>query len=65
MGVEPGAEVIVPAYTFEATASAALFAGCAPVFADIDPETYCIDVERGGGADHGAHAGNRARSTWR
>ena len=44
MGVEPGAEVIVPAYTFEATASAALFAGCAPVFADIDPETYCIDV---------------------
>ena len=45
MGVEPGAEVIVPAYTFEATASAALFAGCVPVFADIEPETYCIDVE--------------------
>ena len=45
MGVEPGAEVIVPAYTFEATASAALFSGCAPVFADVDPETWCIDVE--------------------
>ncbi len=45
MGVEPGAEVIVPAYTFEATASAALFAGCVPVFADIDPETWCLDVE--------------------
>ena len=45
MGVEPGAEVIVPAYTFEATASAALFAGCVPVFADIDQETWCIDVE--------------------
>ncbi|MCY3970482.1 MAG: DegT/DnrJ/EryC1/StrS family aminotransferase [Acidobacteria bacterium] len=45
MGVEPGAEVIVPAYTFEATASAALFSGCVPVFADIDPETWCIDVE--------------------
>ncbi len=45
MGVEPGSEVIVPAYTFEATASAALFAGCVPMFADIDPETYCIDVE--------------------
>ena len=44
MGVEPGAEVIVPAYTFEATASAALFAGCVPVFADIAPDTYCIDV---------------------
>ncbi|MCY3591865.1 MAG: DegT/DnrJ/EryC1/StrS family aminotransferase [Acidobacteria bacterium] len=45
MGVEPGAEVIVPAYTFEATASAALFSGCVPVFADIDPETWCIDIE--------------------
>ena len=45
MGVEPGAEVIVPAYTFEATASAALFSGCVPVFADIDPGTWCIDVE--------------------
>ncbi len=44
LAVEPGAEVIVPAYTFEATASAALFAGCLPVFADIDPEAYCIDV---------------------
>ena len=45
MGVEPGAEVIVPAYTFEATASAALFAGCVPVFADIDPDTWSIDVD--------------------
>jgi len=45
MGVEPGAEVIVPAYTFEATASAALFSGCVPVFADIDPVTWCLDVE--------------------
>ena len=45
MGVEPGAEVIVPAYTFEATAAAALFVGCVPVFADIDPETWCIDLE--------------------
>ena len=45
MGVEPGAEVIVPAYTFEATASAALFSGCVPVFADIDPETWCLDVK--------------------
>ncbi len=45
MGVEPGAEVIVPAYTFEATAAAALFAGCVPVFADVDPDTWTIDVE--------------------
>ena len=43
MRVEPGAEVIVPAYTFEATAAAVLFAGCVPVFADIDDATYCLD----------------------
>lgn len=45
MGIEPGAEVIVPAYTFEATAAAALFSGCVPVLADIDPDTYCLDPE--------------------
>jgi dTDP-4-amino-4,6-dideoxygalactose transaminase len=42
-GVEPGAEVVVPAYTFEATAAAVLFAGCVPVFADVTPDTYCLD----------------------
>ncbi len=45
MRVEPGAEIIVPAYTFEATAAAALFNGCAPVFADIDPTTYTISSD--------------------
>jgi dTDP-4-amino-4,6-dideoxygalactose transaminase len=43
LGAEPGAEVIVPAYTFEATAAAALFAGCAPVLVDVDPGTWCLD----------------------
>ncbi len=43
MGVEPGAEVIVPAYTFEGTAAAVLFAACAPVFVDVEPDTYCLD----------------------
>lgn len=42
LGVEPGAEVIVPAYTFEATAASALFAGCVPVFADVRREDYCL-----------------------
>ncbi|HLB47919.1 MAG TPA: DegT/DnrJ/EryC1/StrS family aminotransferase [Anaerolineales bacterium] len=44
-----GDEVIVPAYTFQATAAAPMAAGAIPVIADIDPETYCIDpkaVER-------------------
>ncbi len=38
-----GDEVIVPAYTFQATAAAPLAAGAIPVIVDIDPNTYCID----------------------
>ena len=38
-----GDEVIVPAYTFQATAAAPMAAGAIPVIVDIDPETYCID----------------------
>ena len=38
-----GDEVIVPAYTFQATAVAPMAAGAIPVIADIDPETYCLD----------------------
>lgn len=44
-GIRYGDEVIVPAYTWDGTAGAVLFAGGVPVFADIDPDTYCIDVE--------------------
>lgn len=39
-GVKPGDEVIVPPYTFIATASIVLEANCVPVFVDIDPNTY-------------------------
>ncbi len=42
-GVRPGDEVIVPPYTFIATASIVVEANCVPVFVDIDPETYNID----------------------
>jgi dTDP-4-amino-4,6-dideoxygalactose transaminase len=42
-GLEPGDEVIVPAFTFVASASAVVLAGGRPVFADIDPVTYAID----------------------
>ena len=38
-----GDEVIVPAYTFQATAVAPMAAGAIPVIVDIDPETYCVD----------------------
>src|SRR5215469_5922394 len=44
-GIKFGDEVIVPAYTWDGTAAAVLFAGGVPVFVDIDPDTYCLDVE--------------------
>ena len=44
-GVGPGDEVIVSAYTMSASATAALVYGAVPVFADIEPEYYCLDVE--------------------
>lgn len=43
--LKPGDEVIVPAFTFIATAAAAVFANAKPVFADIDPETLTISIE--------------------
>jgi dTDP-4-amino-4,6-dideoxygalactose transaminase len=43
-GIGPGDEVIVPTFTFTATAAAVTFAGAKPVFVDVDPLTYCIDV---------------------
>ena len=42
-GVGPGDEVILPAFTFVATANTVLFSGATPVFADIRPETYNLD----------------------
>ena len=42
LGITTGDEVIVPNFTFVATASAVLFANALPVLVDVDPETYCI-----------------------
>jgi perosamine synthetase len=41
-GVKQGDEVILPSFTFVATAEAVVLAGGKPVFTDIDPETYSI-----------------------
>jgi len=43
LGMKPGDEVIVPAFSFFATAEAVLWLGGTPVFADVDPETFNLD----------------------
>lgn len=43
-GIGPGHEVIVPSFTFAATANAVALTGATPVFADIDPATFCLDA---------------------
>jgi dTDP-4-amino-4,6-dideoxygalactose transaminase len=45
-GMRPGDEVIVPAYTFSATAMAVVHQGAIPVFVDVHPRTYNIDPAR-------------------
>src|SRR5579864_4680096 len=45
-GVGPGDEVIVPSFTFIATADCVSMLGATPVFADIEPNTFCIDPEQ-------------------
>jgi dTDP-4-amino-4,6-dideoxygalactose transaminase len=43
VGVGPGDEVLVPTFTFVATANAVLYCGARPVFVDSEPATWCID----------------------
>ncbi|WP_370325121.1 DegT/DnrJ/EryC1/StrS family aminotransferase [Euzebya sp.] len=43
LGIGPGDEVIVPSFTFAATANAVRLCGADPVFVDIDPATFCVD----------------------
>ena len=42
LGVGPGDEVVMPSFTFYATAEAAIVLGARPVFCDIDLDTFCV-----------------------
>ncbi|WP_116114175.1 DegT/DnrJ/EryC1/StrS family aminotransferase [Austwickia chelonae] len=42
-GVGPGTEVIVPSFTFAATANSVALTGATPVFVDIERDTFCLD----------------------
>lgn len=44
IGIKPGDEVIVPAYTWEGTVGPVLLVNAVPIFVDVDPETYCLDA---------------------
>src|SRR3954449_3000557 len=45
LGVGPGDEVVVPSFTFYASAEAIPLTGARPVFCDVDPETFCVTAE--------------------
>ncbi|MEU5960662.1 DegT/DnrJ/EryC1/StrS family aminotransferase [Micromonospora parva] len=45
-GIGPGDEVIVPALTYVATANAVTYCGARPVFVDVSPQSWCIDVDQ-------------------
>ena len=45
LGIGPGDEVIVPAYTFVASATAVLLSGATPVLVDVEADTYNLDPE--------------------
>jgi dTDP-4-amino-4,6-dideoxygalactose transaminase len=46
MGIGPGDAVIVPTFTFFASAEAVAFVGATPVFADVDPRTFNLNCEK-------------------
>jgi perosamine synthetase len=46
LNLQPGDEVLVPAYTFPATANVVALAGLKPVLVDVDPETMNIDIAK-------------------
>ena len=64
LGVGPGTEVIVPAFTFISSSQAAQRLGAVAVPVDVDPDTYCIDVAAADGRDHARRPRRSCRCTW-
>lgn len=46
IGVQPNDEIILPAFTYVAPAECALLLGCKPVFVDVHPENYNLDLQK-------------------
>ena len=46
VGVKPGDEVIVPAFTWVSTANAVVYCNATPIFVDVDPVTFNIDISK-------------------
>lgn len=44
LGIGPGDEVLVPSFTFASSVNAIIYEGATPVFIDIEPETYNLDI---------------------
>jgi UDP-2-acetamido-2-deoxy-ribo-hexuluronate aminotransferase len=44
-GIGPGDEVLVPDFTFAATAEAVILCGATPIFVDVEPETFSMDLD--------------------
>jgi perosamine synthetase len=45
LGLKPGDEIIVPGFAFMAVANVALHMGVKPVFAEVDPDTWCLSAK--------------------
>ena len=45
LGIGPGDEMLVPSFTFAASVNAILYEGATPVFVDVEPGTYNLDIE--------------------
>ena len=45
LGIGPGDDVVVPSFTFYASAEAIVNAGARPVFCDVEPETFCVTAD--------------------